>query len=86
MISVIPPGERDQIAIIGKDQGYLGLAVHYGIVIDPTSGAQTTEMRTAWQPTQKELKALNAGASIIVSLINLDKHPPIMLSVSDTPD
>jgi hypothetical protein len=42
-------------------------------------------MTTAWQPTQKELEALNRGASIHVRIVGA-QHPPINLFVGPEPE
>lgn len=47
MQSVIPPGDPNRIAVIGKSQGYLGLAVHFGEIIDPTQNAVAPQLTTA---------------------------------------
>lgn len=85
MINAIPPGDQKMTHIIGRDQGYLGLAVNYSAAVDGPSGQQTPRMRTAWQPTPEELERLNAGASFVVELINVAQHPPIMVSVGEPP-
>jgi hypothetical protein len=85
MLSVIPPGDRDAITVIGKSQGYLGLAVHFGTVVDETTGRETPALTTAFQPTPAELAALNAGASVVIRLINVVQHPPIAVWVGETP-
>lgn len=87
MISVFPPEEQgSQTVVIGKSQGYLGLAVNYSVTIDEPTGRETPCLRTAYQPTPKELEALNAGASIIVELINVTQHPPIAVYTGPIPD
>ena len=69
---------------IGKSQGYLGLPLRDGKVVDPVSGAVTPTMTSAWQPTPQELAALNAGASIHVCLLGR-AHPPILVAVGPLP-
>ncbi len=70
--------------VLGKSQGYLGLPIRDEIVkLD--NGDEVSTMVSAWTPTPGELAALNAGASIHVSLWG-QSHPPIMLGVGQTPD
>jgi hypothetical protein len=92
MINSIPPGDQKRIHIIGRAQGYLGLAVHFGVATDGPSGLPTPELRTAWEPTARELAALNAGGKVVIELINIksltniENHPPIKVYVSDPPE
>lgn len=65
--------------VLGKSQGYLGLPVRDVIFDDGTRA-----MMTAWEPTPDELKALLAGAPIILSVIGTG-HPPVILSVGTLP-
>ncbi len=86
MINAIPPGERDRIHIIGRSQGYLGVAVHYGTIIDVVAGAETPCLTTAWTPTPEQLAKLNAGGNIVLRQINIVNLPPMTLDVSDPPE
>lgn len=86
MITAIPPGDRDRIRVIGRSQGYIGLPVCFTATIDGPSGALTPMLVTAWQPTPDELARLNAGASVLVKLINIGQHPPIAVEVSEGPE
>ena len=79
MISVHPPGDPNRTLVIGKSQGYLGLAVNFRVYDDGTPA-----LITAWQPTPKELEALNAGASVEIELLT-PQHPPIKVGVTDPP-
>jgi len=65
---------------IGKSQGYLGLSV-----TDTTLGDGSPVMMTSSQPTPKEAAAIAAGASIYLWVLGT-AHPPVMLTVGDTPD
>lgn len=65
--------------VIGKSQGYHGLAVRDELYEDGTP-----QMTTAWTPTPDELTRLNAGASIYVKLLGVS-HPPILLDVGKVP-
>jgi len=60
---------------IGKSQGYLGLCVRDAVYPDGTP-----VMQTAWQPTPSELARLNAGHSIILTILGT-AHPPVLLEV-----
>lgn len=86
MQSVIPPGAKDKTVIIGKSQGYFGLAVNFDILHDPAQNLDVPSLTTAWQPTPNELARLNAGASVIVNIINVVQHPPIMVTIGNVPD
>lgn len=86
MINTIPPGDQKRTQIIGRSQGYLGLAVNFGTMVDPVTSAETPCLTTAWQPTPEQLADLNAGASIVVELINVWQHPPILVRVSERPE
>jgi hypothetical protein len=86
VINTIPPGEHDRIQIIGRSQGYLGLAVYYHTVIDAVAGYEAPALTTAYKPTPDELARLNAGESVVVRLLHLTQHPPIMVTVSEPPE
>ena len=86
MINTIPPGDQSRTHIIGRSQGYAGLAVHFSTVIDGPSQLETPCLRTAWLPTPDQLAKLNAGASIVIELIKVTQHPPIMVDVGDAPE
>lgn len=45
--------------IVGKSQGYLGLAIRDEAICCTVNGPQTPSMTTAWMPTPEELAALN---------------------------
>lgn len=85
MINAIPPGERDRIHIIGRSQGYRGVAVHFGTVIDPVSELETPCLTTAWTPTPEQLAKLNAGGNIVLQQINITQLPPMLIDVSEPP-
>jgi len=70
--------------IIGQDQGYLGLPVKWVQKLTMVDGVERMApfMETAWEPTPAELERINAGHSIIISIMGV-QHPPIMLSVTD---
>lgn len=70
--------------VIGKSQGYLGLAVRDELVNCTVNGEGTPQMVTAWEPTPAEIAAIVAGAPIHVCLVGTG-HPPILVTVGDTP-
>lgn len=70
--------------IIGKGQGYLGLALRDEIITCTVGGGGTPAMVSAWQPTPDEVARLNAGASVHLRVIGT-QHPPVMLDVGDPP-
>jgi hypothetical protein len=69
---------KDATRVLGKSQGYLGLAVRDELYEDGTR-----QMVTAWTPTPDELARLLAGASIYVHLLGVE-HPPIRLEVGES--
>lgn len=71
--------------IIGQSQGYLGLPIRDGQMHCAVNGPNTPTMTTAWQPTPEEIAAINAGASIHVTLLGTG-HPPIFVEVGPTPE
>lgn len=75
----------DATRTVGKSQGYMGLPIRDEIINCSVNGEGTPSMVTAWFPTPDELKALQAGAPIHVSIIGIS-HPPIMLRVGSLPD
>lgn len=75
---------KGHTATIGADQGYLALPIRKeAIRVELKDGKtwNTFRVLTAWEPTPKELMRINAGESIIVSLIAADPFPPIELTV-----
>lgn len=76
---------KDATRVIGKSQGYLGLPLRDELINCTVGGEGTPSMVTAWHPTPKELKALNAGAPVHVRIIG-NMHPPIMVEVGDVPE
>lgn len=82
MKSIPPPGlDPSHIMCIGQSQGYDGLWVHYGIYFDHAQERQTSQLTTAFEPTDEQRGAIAAGAPIVISLINVQRHPPIMVDV-----
>jgi len=70
--------------VIGKSQGYYGLPLRDIRINDSVTGPDTPAMQTAWIPNQDELAKLQAGASIILTVVG-SAHPPVMLGVGDVP-
>jgi hypothetical protein len=70
--------------VIGKSQGYNGLAVRDVLMDEKVNGSNTPAMLTAWEPTPDELARLNQGAPIILSLLGA-AHPPVLLAVGEVP-
>jgi hypothetical protein len=66
--------------VIGKSQGYMGLPLRDAVVNCSVNGPDTPTMTTAWLPTPEELAALNAGASVHVTILGV-AHPPILVGV-----
>lgn len=66
--------------VLGKSQGYIGLAVRDELTNCTVNGNGTPQMVTAWEPTPDELARLNAGAFVHVRIIGT-AHPPILVDV-----
>lgn len=64
--------------VIGKSQGYRGLAIRDELVECTVNGSGTPAMTTAWFPTPEELAALAAGAPVYVRILGT-AHPPIQV-------
>lgn len=69
--------------VIGKSQGYLGLAIRDEPIRCAVNGV-TPSMVTAWIPTPKEIEAIVAGAPIHVRILGT-VHPPIIVEVGAAP-
>ncbi|MDR3514066.1 MAG: hypothetical protein P4L73_20715 [Caulobacteraceae bacterium] len=54
-------------------------------VRDELVGGKLSAMTSAWFPTPEELLRLVAGAPIYLKVL-ASAHPPVMLSVGETPD
>ncbi len=76
---------KDATRVIGKSQGYLGLAVRDLMTNDTVNGPDTPAMETAWEPTPDELQRIAVGAPIILRILGT-MHPPVMVEVGPTPD
>lgn len=80
---------RGCTATIGADQGYLGLPIRQELR-ETIIGGEVTEQvftDTAWEPTPAELKRLNDGHSLVVSLLLYgNPYPPITVGVDDGDD
>lgn len=85
MINTIPPGDQKHTVIIGRSQGYLGLAVNFSVVYDNAAKSEAPCLRTAHQPTPEEIAKIVAGAPIVLELIT-QRHPPMSIYVGDTPE
>jgi hypothetical protein len=86
MINAIPPGDPKRTHIIGRSQGYLGLAVNFGTEVDVTNGLEVPALTTAYTPTPEELAKLNAGGSVAFQFLYLTQHPPCKVWVTDAPE
>jgi hypothetical protein len=73
-------GRVHDLQIYGKSQGYLGLPM--ARVID----GDTLMQITAWTPSAEDLAALNAGASVYLSLQAGTNPPPQMMFVGPAPE
>lgn len=70
--------------VVGKAQGYHGLAIRDQRINCTINGPGTPEMVTAWLPTPKELEALNAGAAVHVRILGT-LPPPMLVDVGAPP-
>lgn len=68
--------------VLGKSQGYIGLAVRDETINSTVDGENAPCMVTAWEPTPAELAALNAGALVYVRILGT-AHPPILVQVGE---
>lgn len=62
--------------VIGKSQGYHGLAIRDETVNCTVNGPATPAMVTSWLPTPAEIADIVAGAPIHVRILG-KCHPPI---------
>lgn len=70
--------------IVGKSQGYAGLAIRDEKINCTVNGPNTPAMVTAWFPTPAEIEAMHAGAPIHVRIIG-NIPPPMMVMVGEVP-
>jgi hypothetical protein len=70
--------------VLGKSQGYRGLAIRDDVVPETVNGPATTIMQSAWLPTPEEMARIAAGAPIIL-LVMGTSHPPVFVEVGDPP-
>ncbi len=68
--------------VIGKSQGYLGLAIRDTTINCSVNGSDTPAMVTVWEPDPTELAALVAGGTIRICILGYE-HPPIMVGVQE---
>lgn len=68
--------------VLGRSQGYIGLAVRDEQVNCTVNGPHTPTMVTAWEPTPQELAALNAGAPVLLHVVGT-AHPPVRVEVGE---
>jgi hypothetical protein len=69
---------------VGKQQGYLGLCILDRPAHTP-DGALCNEMVTLWEPTEREVSALNGGALIQIGILG-DGWPPLHIQVVELPE
>jgi hypothetical protein len=82
---------------LGKSQGFEGLPIRDEFLHD--NGVKIHVMISAWQPTPEELADLNAGASVLLSVMGMSapegtpdaeyfkvpRQPPVRLYVGGVP-
>lgn len=71
MLSIVIEG-FDVVA--GRQQGYNGLPIK----VHEIEGY--VALTTAWEPTQRELEALNRGEPVVITILAV-QHPPIKVEV-----
>lgn len=76
---------RGATRVLGKSQGYIGLAVRDETVNTTVDGPETPVMVTAWEPTPVEIAAIVAGAPVHVRIVGT-AHPPILVGVGEPPN
>ncbi len=81
---MIPGIIKNHIRIIGKSQGYIGLAVRDARVHDTVNGPGTPVMETAWMPDPAELERIAAGEPVVLRILGT-AHPPVMVEVGEVP-
>jgi len=84
MLNAIPPGDAGAIKVIGREQGFLGLAVHFTTTFDTGIQQECPCLQTAWTPSPDELAILNSGGNVMVQLL-AHQHPPIAVYVDYAP-
>jgi len=68
----------------GESQGFRGLPLRDELLHVEGMGV-VNQMTSAWTPTAKELVALNAGASVHVSIWG-NSPPPMIVEVGKVPE
>lgn len=82
-IEFIPGATR----IVGEDQvEFDGLPVLDTVISWQVEGHQgpmlAPAMISQWRPTAEELARLNAGAPVLLAVLNMRQHPPVTISVA----
>lgn len=77
MISLMIAGAT---RLIGRTQGYIGLAVRDVLIDCTVNGENTLCMETAWEPTPEEMFLLASGKPVIIRILGT-QHPPIQVEV-----
>lgn len=71
--------------VVGKSQGYLGLAIRDETYNCTVNGPDTPVMVTAWDPMPDERERIDRGAPILVHITG-NSPPPMWVSVGEVPD
>jgi hypothetical protein len=81
---VIPRRIEGATRYLGAPRGWEpdkdGDCSHLAILDVPSDSGGSPAMISAWEPTPKELEALNAGAPVYLQIIG-SAHPPVMVWV-----
>ena len=72
----------DCTRVCGKAQGFLGLPIRDIWRHDTSTGETVPAMQTSWEPTPKELEALNGGGSVVITIMGT-VPPPMIVEVED---
>lgn len=83
MINTIPPGDQKRTHIIGRSQGYLGLAVNFATVTNEATGQEFPCLTTAYKPTPAELHLLNSGAPVKLQLLYV-RPTEVLVRIGET--
>lgn len=69
---------------IGESQGYRGLPVKDVVLYDAAASVrqEVPAMLTLWHPTPEDLKKLNEGGGIVLTVLG-SAHPPVNMEVID---
>lgn len=71
--------------VVGKTQGYFGLAIRDELINCSVNGPNTPRMVTSWELLPTELEAVNQGANIEIGILGTTP-PPMNVWVGPIPE